>query len=339
MVLSSVRSRLRTQLSAAVHSAYAAFAQQAALVTRTNPQATVHQILARPDVSGHLASGTTQARAQAQAIIRQAWQLGGGLPDSPVLQELLADSGQLWDVAQEGMREAVHQAYESVPPAQFQPGVTPPGAQPMMEAAQRRAEAVADAIRSQADRLLVSARASLAVAATHSGTDSVLAQGRELQDAGYRVGKRWVSRLAANTCHWCRQLHGSVVPLDAEFDHGTVHAFGHQHLRHVRTEAGSHRYHRPIGAPIIMTHPPAVWGGHLWGPPRHPECQCTLEIVILGAGEGPEPQLPPEPEQEHPYVHASDIAAMPDAQYSGLLTFVTAAVHELGQLLRRLLGL
>ena len=58
--------------------------------------------------------------------------------------------------------------------------------------------------------------------------------------------KRWVSRLAPNTCKYCKALHNVIIPIGESF---AVEA----------KKAGFER----------------VYGG-LWGPPLHPSCQCRL---------------------------------------------------------------
>lgn len=307
------RERVRSQLSAAVHAAFAQFTQHASLVTRTNPHASAHEVLSRPDVNGHLAAGVAQARETTQALVRQAWSAAGGPADSGTLHRLLADTDALYDAAARRMRMAVQDAYESVPHQEFEPGVSEPGTNPAMEAAHERAGAVATAIRAETSRFLVSNRASVAVAASAAQTDATLEQAQRQQDSGQRVLLRWMSKRSPRTCPWCWELHGTTVPAGTEFPHGepVVHSHG------------------------LLRHPPQVWG-HLYGPPRHPECECRLEIVVTGEGEPPE-ELPAARPQ-HRYIRASDIAAMPDAEYHALLMFMTAAVHELQLVLRRLLG-
>jgi len=317
----SLPDRLRIQLSAGIHAALAAFGHHMALLTRALPQSAADELLSRPDASGHLRSGLSSAQQLASALVRQAWEAGSGPPGSPVLEQLLADISDAYVLAASRMRTAIRDAHASVP-----------------SAGPERAAAVAEAIRAQADRLVASGRAALSVASSGSRTASVLEEGLRRQQAGEHLGKMWVSLLKPTTCRWCRALHGTVVPLGAEFDHGEPHETPHHKLRHVRTPAGERHFHRQIGAPIIFSYPPKVWG-QLLGPPRHPGCECRIELVPLGAGTGPVQALPLAPEHEHPFVRASDIAALPDAQYHSLLSFITAAVHELRLVLRRILGL
>jgi hypothetical protein len=333
-----VRQRLRTQLSAAVHAAFATFTRHASLVTQTNPRGSAAHVLDRADVRAALAQGTEEARLAVSALVRQAWEAGGGPPGDITLSKLLSDVIAAYSTAEHEVLSAARDAFESVPVREFMVGVTEPGSQPLMESARDRASAVEEAIRNAVDRLLVSNRASVDVAATGSAVAAVLEEGFRRQAAGEHVMKRWRSKKSPRTCHWCWELDGTTIPLEDEFPHGVVHEFPHARLRHVRTPAGARHFHRPIGAPIIFTFPPSVWG-KLLGPPRHPQCECWLELVILGAGEGPVPAAPPQPEHEHPFLRASDIASLPPDQYHAMLAFISAAAHELRLLLRRLLGL
>lgn len=60
--------------------------------------------------------------------------------------------------------------------------------------------------------------------------------------------KTWLSRLAPNTCSYCRRLHGVTIPLDDSF------------------------------APYAVAAGFAKPYGGLYGPPLHPSCRCTLEF-------------------------------------------------------------
>jgi hypothetical protein len=194
------------------------------------------------------------------------------------------------------------------------------------------------ASREAADKLILRSRLALSAAGGLSHTDAVLAEGRRRQAAGEHIMKVWRSRLKPTTCRWCRELHGMMIPLEDEFPHGDPVALPQKRTRHVATPAGAHHYHRGIGSPIIFTFPPKAYLGVLLGPLRHPRCECELELVVVTDEPMPEPAQPRVPAMEAPHVLASDIAALPEAQYQSLISFLRAATHELGQLLRRLRG-
>jgi Phage Mu protein F like protein len=336
------RLRLRTQLGAAVRTAFRQFGDHAALVTRTNPLAAAGQVLGRDDVQQNLAAGMRGAETAAVSLVRAAWQSAGGPADSETLQSLVKDVRDAYSAASGEVYQAAREAFESVPARAFIAGESAPGSQPLMESAAERAHAVSTAVRAQSERVLVRNQASLDVAASLASTEQLLAEAAARHARGEKVMKRWhISRhQPEKACHWCRQLDGMTIPFDEEFPHGTETALPHRRTRHVATEAGAHRYRRPVGAAIIFTRPPAVYLGVLPGPPRHPHCRCWLEIIVLPSdGTQPEEMETPHVTAPQPYVRASDIAQLSESQYQGLQHFLSAAVHELDQVLRRLLKL
>jgi hypothetical protein len=120
---------------------------------------------------------------------------------------------------------------------------------------------------------------------------------------------KWVCRKLANgqpdrkVCHWCRRLDAmGPIPVGAEF---------------------------PAGDPVDGRRPPRVYF-NLRCPPFHPRCRCVLMLVSAGSS-APLPAL----SGEVPFVSADDIRAMPADRYHSLTDFHRAALHELGQVIRR----
>jgi hypothetical protein len=309
--------RLSLQLSAVVRAFLSSFSRHVNLVVSRHPGMSAREIFAREDVRGLLDANLLAARRTAASLIRQAWGAGGGSSSSPWLEHLLEDADQAFAAfpgqAEGIVREAVLVKRDDT------------------------ADRAAAAVRNGVDDLVHRVRLSLQVAPGFSHTGSVLEEGRRRTAAGERVMKTWKSRQDARTCRWCRLLHGVTIPLEDEFPHGEPVALPQQRTRHVATPAGAVRYHRAIGQPIILTFPPRVWLGQLLGPPRHPgPCRCWLELTPVTDEPPPAPLRGPEPGQV--FLRASEVSAMPEEQYHGMLAFVRAAVHELGQLLRRLKG-
>lgn len=353
--------RLRLQLGAAVRSALTGFTGQVSLIIRNNPRGSADELLARPDVLKGLADGLGTAHRAVLAMVARAWAGTGAADDDPVLAALMSDVDRAYAEAPARLHAAIRAAHASVPPREFEPGVSRPGAAPALEAAAERAAAVSAAIRDQADALSLRGRLTLSVAAGSGITASVLAEGLGRQAAGERLEKRWVSSMDSRTCMWCRALHGMTVPLGAQFPVGAPVALPHARTRRVATPAGERRYHLGIGDPIIYTHPPKAYLGMLLGPPRHPNCRCRLELVQAAPGPpgpmgpttpagpapavtvagpaAPPPVTPSAAPQPPAYIHAAEIRAMPLGQFAGLDAFLRAALHELNQMLRRLLGL
>lgn len=295
VLLRGLRVMLRTSLSPALHRLHQ---------LRTAGTAPA-QAIQLPEVAGLLSQGLQDGQQAAEESTEAAWRQSGAPMDSPTLQVLLRDTERIFSDA---FWSAVQELGSS------------------------------DVLPDNAEELAGSAamHAGMAVSTALSAgtTEAVLAEGYRRRAAGEHVRKRWRSRKSATTCHWCWELDGTELELEGEFSHGAPAVLPRARLRHVRTHAGAHRYHRDVGAEIIHTRPPAVWRGVLLGPPRHPRCECWLELV-----DGDEP--PTEPHDitgalmQQELVHSSDIQSMPEEQYSSMMTFLRAAVHELGQLLRR----
>lgn len=287
------------------------------LAAREHPGLSAAGLLALPGVRANLQIALDSGGRVAASLLAGAWEDGGGDPFSSVLAALKADlermtgefPGQLEGMLAEGLAP-VHEDW---------------------------AEVTTRVAGAAVDRLMVRARLTVGVAPSFSRTQAVLAEGRRRQAAGEKVMKSWRSKLRPRTCRWCRLLHGTMIPLEEEFPHGDPVALPQQRTRRVATPAGARRYDRAIGQPVIFTFPPGVWGGRLEGPPRHPECECELVLVTLTDEPMPGPDRGPEPSAS--YVHAADIAALPEARYQALRAFLRAATHELGQILGRLRGL
>lgn len=162
-------------------------------------------------------------------------------------------------------------------------------------------------------------RSSMTVA--HAAAASTLQ--RELAGARARypdgtARKRWKAHPQdPSCCFWCRRLHGVTIALDADF------------APHLGGPAA-------LSATGRLTRPPRPYGGHLPGPPLHPNCECDIEIIAGGeasdvnsyGGQVRSPVLP--------YLAASGIRALSPARYRLLMEFLRAAAHELGQVLERL---
>jgi len=301
------------QLTADVQAALAPAARYVALVTRANPDGTASQLLARPDVAATLTDALSQARESADAAVRDAW---GDAPADPVLWHLLEDIAAQY-AGPARLRTAVLAAYASVPARQFVPGHSAPGSHPSAEAAAERAAAVRRAVLGFARAVALRSRLTMEVARTAADTVRVLAQGRARVQAGEAVRKRWLARRDGKACHWCQSLNGVTVGMDDSF------------LPHLAGPADLTGHGR-------LTQPPRPYRGMLHGPPLHPHCRCRLMVVT---------SVPPEPPGEEParaqgagFITAAQIRSMPEAKYKGLVAFLRAALHELGQVIGALVS-
>jgi hypothetical protein len=160
----------------------------------------------------------------------------------------------------------------------------------------------------------VALRASLTEVMAHGAgrTSAVLAAGQEAQAQGRVVYKRWRSRRLPTSCHWCLELDGLTIPLRSDF--------------RIYLKAAD------LSGTGRLTHPPKPWHGKLTGPLLHPHCRCWLELVP----ELVSVQTSQQVVARAGFISASSIRAMPEQQYQSMISFMEAAIHELGQLLRRL---
>jgi hypothetical protein len=298
------------QVTAAVQAALAPAARYVALVAQANPLGSAAQLLARPDVGAALAAALEQARSSVAGIVRQQWDLAGA-PDSPLVGWLLADVDRQYGSLSR-LRGLVRQAHASVPQRRFTPGVTPPGDSPAIAAGNERARAVRDAILAFARQASLRSRLTVSVAEQAARAAVVLAEGHARLAAGEAVRKRWLARRDGRACHWCRNLNGVTIEMGESFlpyRGGPADLAGHGRL----------------------TQPPHPYHGELQGPSLHPNCRCRLMVVTEVPPKQEQPAPPPAP-----FITASQIRAMPEPEYKGLIAFLRAAVHELGQVLRRL---
>jgi hypothetical protein len=298
----------QAQQLARIQAALGTYTNLLGQVIRNNPSKDIGQLLHRPDLSHALATGLGTAQEHAIHMVTESWQHA----DTATRQHLIADVGRAYDGAGQAITDAVAAAWSAVPSHEFIPGVSLPGTNPAAETAAARAQAVQEAAGRIARSIALRNSLSASVAASASQSEAAIDQAR--QDSvttGKTFLKRWKSRrIPGVTCAWCWNLHGAVVGLGEEFPHPGL--------------IGGHK-------------PPKLWRGVLHGPPLHPNCLCEVEIT-----EAPSPSadtgVGPTGEPPHQYVRSSDIRALPEARYQGLISFLRSALHELGHVIRRLLG-
>lgn len=293
--------------------AFAVLADYLSVIIGNNPHESIGAVLGRPDIAFEMTGTLESAQDAAEAAVRQTWDQHGGPPD-PALEQLVADARGAWSPPYLGHVIAV--AFASVPLREFIPGVTEPGTSPVMESVAERATAVRAAVAEFARRAAFRNSLSIDVAAGLARTEFLLANARATGEVLY---KRWRAHVDRPTCcHWCRNLDGRTIPLSEDFAPylgPAADLSGHGHL----------------------THPPRVWSGRLPGPKLHPHCQCWLEIVTSAVSQpGGQGHVERTAHLVPGYLAAADIRAMPEPKYNALTAFLRAAVHELGQVVRRL---
>lgn len=299
---------IRHGLQRTIQGSLAEFTQHMMLVIKTNPTASISELLTRPDVYAQLTSSLVTAQQAAQSAVQQAALLSGSTP-SPYQQSIAQDVNDAYSQAPQQIKTAVTRAFHSIPSHEFEVGVDQPGTNPVSQAAHDRAAAVHAAMVSQSASLALRNGLSVDVAGARSHTDATLQDAQQQYDGGADIWLQWNSRKQPGvTCPWCWDLDGQRVRPGQEFQHP-----------------------QPIG----KRKAPKLYKGTLHGCPLHPNCECWLTIVTGDAA--PVPDVIPESPQ-HAYISSVDIAQMPEENYHGLLSFLHAALHELGKVLSRLLG-
>jgi hypothetical protein len=267
-------------------------------VVRNNPGGDIYDILARPDIAGDLDRQLSVARLRAEAELGRAWPAAADLR-LPYRARLESDLVRAYYEAASELRQAAIEAYQSVPSASFIPGVTRPGDNPMMEAANRRADEVARRTSAAAWRLGLRNQLTVEVAATRRAGEEVLARAEQ------GMLKKWKTRGDLKVCEWCRYLASQpAIPVDQEF---------------------SYDY-----APRSRRQPPRIYLD-LMCPPSHPRCRCRIILVRPGSSE----ELAVDHGESPLFIPAQSVRTLPEDRYQALREFHSAAMHELGQVLRR----
>lgn len=251
--------------------------------------------------------GALEARRQARA-------LGVETPLTPVpapvrddfLDEVLSRVDGALRVFRTELREAVQDAYHGVAPSVL---AGPPTPQQRSELAAARTVVVRQAALQASRRLGVRLGLSATTAARRSYVDAEQRVFGALPGAlpGLVPRKRWLAT-GPNPCPACLALHGTEIGLGEEFD----------------AQAGASESFRP----------PAVFFD-LQGPPRHPSCRCSLNVVFTRAGEQyvrevtREPPAPPR--RRRRMMTADQVRRMPETAFRAFVTFLTGIVRRLGR--------
>jgi hypothetical protein len=311
-----VAGNLRNSVTTAVAHALDQYATNLALVIRANPQGDITAILTRPDVVASLSASLAAARANALAALEVAYGLHGAELGSDLHTALQQDIERAYEQAPARLAQAVAQAWTAVPMRAYAPGISPLGTNPQVQVAAQRAHAARTAVATVAGDIALRNGLSVDVAASGGRTDAILAEAAQREAEGATpLAKRWVASMDGRdprSCLWCRALHGTEVPIAQQFPHP---------------------------GPLEGHNPPRLYRGVLHGPPLHPNCRCHLAVTDLEPGAGPRVVSPQPGPPAGLMVSSADIAALPEDRYHALAHFLRSAIHELGQVVRRLVGI
>jgi hypothetical protein len=262
LALIAVEARIRQQVEDDIEVALAAFAVflLAVLAAPGVIIATGVQLMSRDDVHNKLVATITATRTKVAATVESGYTAAAqvaqtkaaadlahddyDVPDDlpqldPNLDQISRDIDTMFGHAQTDLQNSIIAGYD---------GVQGPDADPARKLVVERAIAQAKA------RLAQRAQAAAATGVYQGARDAQLAVYREYANTTSRQGlaKRWVVT-ATDPCGMCEALNGTIVALDAEFDHDAT---------------TTDKDLRP------------VWR-NLLGPPRHPNCRCQLELVTI----------------------------------------------------------
>jgi len=272
---------------------------------RDNPSGDIYDMLAQSDTARLLEDGLTGAQSLAEDSLDEVWP-----PDSSAYRAGLAeDIDKAYATAAVSLRQAAIEAFNSVGPAWFVPGVDAPGSDPSAEAAIRRAEEVERVTASAAWQLGSRNEMTVAVAEIRYRGEEVLARA-EAGDGHWL--KKWVCRKGPDgrqdekVCAWCRELDAMpAIPVWQEF---------------------------PSGSSASGRCPPRVYR-NLRSPPRHIRCRCHL--ILVRAEDGFSVPVLVSPADQTLFISAQDVRNMPAGRYHAHRAFHRAALFELGKVIAR----
>lgn len=136
---------------------------------------------------------------------------------------------------------------------------------------------------------------SAGVASQRGYTDQIIASYTELEDFGLSIRKYWVANFVDNTpCPACRRLHGTSVGLHESF----------------RAESGE----------------PGVYRD-LVGPPRHPRCQCALQMFVVTLENAFESPNFENPQDSPSMLSTKDVKNMPKRIFATVLASLGAILN------------
>jgi hypothetical protein len=257
LALITLEQQVRQQVHDSIADAFTTLAAAAVVAASTAPGTVLTglALLSLPAFHAALVAAVTRAREDTAASVHAAYAAAaqialtkvtadlahddytvpGVLPElGDTIDRILADVDTMFGHAQTDVQNTLHAAYDKA------------------STSEARTVAVDQAVHDAEARLQQRAAAA-ASTATHKGsTDAEQAIYNEYQNSTGTPGlmKRWRTT-SNNPCGMCDALNGTMVGVNAEFDHNATTV--DKDLR-------------------------PVWR-NLLGPPRHPNCRCQLELV------------------------------------------------------------
>lgn len=253
----------------------------------------VIELLSRPDIHRAITAALDAAASYVAATVRAGYRAGvraakRGEPDETWINAVLDDVQAAFAAVRLDLDDSLRAAHTRTADADRDTQIA----------------AVRDAVDRTMRRLGVRVNAAGAAAVHRGYSDGQLAEHADAEDYIALV-KRWEVR-SANPCPACRALHGTVLPLDAEFD--------------------------PLASDDPGFIPPRTYRD-LTVPPRHPNCRCRIVIELSPASGDLRQTLDDTRLTSATYLDADAIRRMPAAQYEALIAFLGAALQRIRDLL------
>lgn len=262
-------------------------------VVRNNPHQTWRQIVRRPEIQQFWQQARQQfhdtmqeqfsaAQGASEALVRQTVAQRLGIAPADVVFDssyFTAARARMEQRMEEFLTfDRLQEAFEGVaPPLSYHEGGKSTNVN--KELGELRAAALREQVAKQERELRYRTRLGVTSSIQRMYTEAL----RQSAPVGMKF--MWVAQLVDNTpCGTCLALHGTVVSSGQVF-------------------SASKSYD---------PHPPAVFGGPLVGPPRHPNCKCMLIPV-----DEPVPVKPVRPTTK--MVSARHIRAMPKGKFWSFL--------------------
>lgn len=194
---------------------------------------------ARDNVATSIEAGYTAAAQVAHtkitAELAPEYHVPAELPElDPTIDVILADIDTMFGHAQTDIAANIAHAYDTA------------------QTPDARTITINNAVDTAGKRLQNRAATAAGTAIQQGSSDAQQALYNQYQNSTGTPGlmKRWTVT-SATPCEMCAALNGTMVGINAEFDHNTAY--------------GQKDYRR-------------IWR-NLYGPPRHPNCRCQLELV------------------------------------------------------------
>lgn len=291
LALEALEAKAAAEAAAHYNDALARFSRHVRLIIQNNPNKSLAEIMARPDVAHMLTSTLAEANRRAESTFKGAWKagystgrlhvrreatvLGLDKPEFPIMDEHEFLDSLLSDLDKNGT--ATHGRIMAAAAEGFEEGVEVGDGDPnpVVTAARLRAAHVEAKIDKASRNMAHRSRSGAVVAANRSYNEAKLAGYEEMQGSAaelgtsedgktlYTIEKVWYTTFGPNTCADCAALHGTVVAIETTFD-----------------PAASFGQPQPVYKDLMV-------------PPRHVRCRCCILPQLVGPTPPPDSALSP----------------------------------------------